>query len=488
MAAKRKLKTLTLEDRFAIVQEMKKGAKGKDLATKYEVDAATITRVKQRQNDIEQKFNDGCRALSSKRARAVSFEEVDIALLKWFRSIGRGQPGMSGILLEMKAQELAKQLDFDDQTSLKIDKGWIQRWKTRHQIHQVTLHGEAKSVNPMDVKQWRETVASIEAEYDKRDIYNIDECGLFWRALSNKSMAFKGETCSGGKRAKDRITVLVGASAAGERMDLLVIGKAKSPRCFRGNKLPDIDYVANNKSWMTCEIFENYVRKFDRRMKFKKRNVVIIIDNCPAHPRNIKGLTNTKIVFLPPNTTAETQPMDAGVIHILKQKYRSELSKKNLQMLDAGLSFDVDLITALRVLDKVWKDVSGMSIRNCFRHVGFSAAEKDSEICEDTVMMEVGSDSLLVFDNFLATCESAQTPVPEREEAEADSSDDESANPISTPTVKEALNALNVLEQFLSVQDDGFQQLRNLNPVNEFLMKCVTVNQVQAKITDYFHC
>ena len=243
---------------------------------------------------------------------------------------------------------------------------------------------------------------------------------------------------------------------------------------------------------MTGEIFENFVRKFDRRMKFQRRNVVIVIDNCPAHPQNIKGLTNTKIVFLPPNTTAETQPMDAGVIHILKQKYRCELSKKNLQMIDAGLPFEVDLITALRVLDKVWKDVSELSIQNCFRHVGFSAAEKENGMCDQTVMEEMGSESLLVFDNNLATCESsavsAQTIPPEREEAEVDSSDTETSNSIYTPSVKEALNALNVLELFLSVQDDGFQQLRNLNPVNELLMKCVTGNQVQAKITDYFHC
>ena len=212
------------------------------------------------------------------------------------------------------------QFGYDSDTAKKIDKGWIQRWKTRHAIHQVTLHGEAKSVNPAEVRQWRQSVVAIETEYEKQNIYNLDECGLFWRAFSNKSMAFKGETCSGGKRAKDRIPVLVGVNAAGEKMDLLVIGRSKTPRCFRGNTLPDIGYTANNKSWMTSEIFESYVRKFDRKMKFQGRNVILILDNCPAHPQ-INGLTNTKMAFPPPNTTAETQPMDAGVIHSLKQKY-----------------------------------------------------------------------------------------------------------------------------------------------------------------------
>ena len=92
MAAKKTLNTLTLGDRFAIVQELKKGEKGKNLAVKYKVDTATITRVKKRQHEIEQEFTEGRRSLSSKRFKAVSFEDVDIALLNWFRSIGRAQP------------------------------------------------------------------------------------------------------------------------------------------------------------------------------------------------------------------------------------------------------------------------------------------------------------------------------------------------------------------------------------------------------------
>ena len=42
------------------------------------------------------------------------------------------------------------------------------------------------------------------------------------------------------------------------------------------------------------------------------RKIVLIVDNCPCHPR-IENLRNTKLMFLPPNTTAFTQPMDAGV-------------------------------------------------------------------------------------------------------------------------------------------------------------------------------
>ena len=53
--------------------------------------------------------------------------------------------------------------------------------------------------------------------------------------------------------------------------------------------------------------------------------------------------------------------------------------------------------------------------------------------------------------------------------------------------IQEALKALDVLERYLSAHVDGFQQLRNLNKVSDFMMKTVNDNRKQATITDYFH-
>ena len=55
----------------------------------------------------------------------------------------------------------------------------------------------------------------------------------------------------------------------------------------------------------------------------RKSKVILIADNCPAH-RIIEGLKAVELVFLPPNTTLKTQPMDQGVIRSLKAKYRQK--------------------------------------------------------------------------------------------------------------------------------------------------------------------
>ena len=55
-------------------------------------------------------------------------------------------------------------------------------------------------------------------------------------------MSFKGDTCSGGKRSKERITVMVCASMIGEKVPLLVIGTFKNPRCFKNVRSLPITY------------------------------------------------------------------------------------------------------------------------------------------------------------------------------------------------------------------------------------------------------
>ena len=37
------------------------------------------------------------------------------------------------------------------------------------------------------------------------------------------------------------------------------------------------------KAWMTSEIFTNWLHPIDKKIT-KKRSIVMIVDNCPAHP------------------------------------------------------------------------------------------------------------------------------------------------------------------------------------------------------------
>ena len=77
--------------------------------------------------------------------------------------------------------------------------------------------GEVGSIAEEDIKPWLDRILP--------DFLS----SLFYKLQPDKPLTFRGERCTDGKKAKDCLTVLVGASMAGEKLPLLVIGKSKSP-------------------------------------------------------------------------------------------------------------------------------------------------------------------------------------------------------------------------------------------------------------------
>jgi len=54
-------------------------------------------------------------------------------------------------------------------------------------------------------------------------------------------------------------------------------------------------------------------------MQIKNQKALILLNNAPCHPK--MEFFNVKLVFLPPNTIARTQPLDSGIIRNFKVKY-----------------------------------------------------------------------------------------------------------------------------------------------------------------------
>jgi hypothetical protein len=58
--------------------------------------------------------------------------------------------------------------------------------------------------------------------------------GLFFNVLPDRTLAYKVETCHGGKHSKDRLTVLLCVNSDGSDKQVpIVIGKSSKPRCFK---------------------------------------------------------------------------------------------------------------------------------------------------------------------------------------------------------------------------------------------------------------
>ena len=113
------------------------------------------------------------------------------------------------------------------------------------------VSGESEKVTKEMTLPWKETALSTTlARYQLKDIFNEDEFGQFYEALTSKSLHFQGKQCSGKKHRKVRLTGMTGSNALGEKIPMFYIGKSASPRCFKHVRNPPCRYQSQKKAWM----------------------------------------------------------------------------------------------------------------------------------------------------------------------------------------------------------------------------------------------
>lgn len=365
--------------------------KKKDIAAEVGVPPSTLSTILKNQDSLRASYGVGSK--KRKRNREPSRINVDEGLFQWFSAARAQAVPISGSILKNKAEEICRA--FDPTDSWTCSNGWISRWKERHNIAYRAISGESAFVDRGACDEWKQqTLIPILQQYKAEDVFNADETGLYWRLLPDKTHAVAGETCSGGKNSKERVTVLVCTNMTGsEKRPLLTIGKFKHPRCFNGVRHLPTEYEANKSAWMTSVIFEAWLRSWDIELTRKARKVILFVDNCTAHP-HIKDLDSIELVFLPPNTTSVIQPCDQGIIYNMKTHYRKLMVKRLIQAIDSGCSmaaFKITLLEAMQMLRVAWDSVKMTTIVNCFKKGGFITHQVDLEESDDE---EVNLDDL----------------------------------------------------------------------------------------------
>ena len=298
--------------------------------------------------------------------------------------------------------------------------GWLEAWRKRYSVKSCVLSGEAADVSDDIISDWSARLPSMCDGYSFNNIFNADETGMFFRSIPNRSMVEKGDACKGGKKSKDRLTFLFCASAVGEKLKPLVIGKSLNPRCFKGihKDMLGVHLEANKKAWMTSKIFVDWVERTNQKFRFENRNVLMFVDNCSSHP-DVEA-SNLRMVFLPPNTTSKLQPMDAGIIQSVKINYRKRLLRHLISRMDACNTASelvklVNILDAILWIKDVWSSLPSSTIQKCFTKCGFQrqieASESDvlaspfEEIMTETefILDGITFSQFATFDNNLAT-------------------------------------------------------------------------------------
>ena len=113
-------------------------------------------------------------------------------------------------------------------------------------------------------------------------------------------------------------------------------------------------------------------------MRQQKGNILLLVDNCSAHPPlSADSLTNVRYKFLPPNTTSIIQPCNQGIIRNLKSYYRAKIVRRLISDKDSPKTTATDytkkltLLDAVHLLSTAWKNMKQKTIINCYRKAGF---------------------------------------------------------------------------------------------------------------------
>jgi hypothetical protein len=93
---------------------------------------------------------------------------------------------LTGEVLRHKWETFTKMAGVAEEDKLKLSNGLLGRFKERFGLKQLKRHGEAASVGEQTVEDERKQVQELIKEfmalgYVLRDIFNMDETGLFYR-------------------------------------------------------------------------------------------------------------------------------------------------------------------------------------------------------------------------------------------------------------------------------------------------------------------
>ncbi|KAK7493174.1 hypothetical protein BaRGS_00015511 [Batillaria attramentaria] len=461
----------------------------KQLAADFGISPSTVTKVLNEKEKHKDLFYGGLTDVHKARIRTSKFSAVEDDLMKWFLHARARNVPVTGPVLKTKAEEFAHKHGTYDWA---CTEGWIHRFKKRHDITFKLICGEKLSVDEVSADKWvQDVLTPTLAKFQPKDVFNADETGVFWRALPHRTLSLKNDTCQGRKRSKERVTVMVCANMDGsEKYPLLTIGKYKNPRCFKGVKNLPLNYSSNKNAWMTSEEFRQWLRAFDCSMAAQQRKVLLVLDNCPAHPKDAAmDLKATQVLFLPPAATCKLQPCDQGIIRSMKVHYRNQTLMRLIRHIDEGgeyTEFQITLLDAVTTLKSSWDKVTQTTIANCFTKAGFTADEDKTSMDDFDVDVDLTaisepilermfkeynisvSDYIGVDENIPATVPeetlTPQKPLTSRttgpfsedavDEEEGESDEDNCGNPEDVITRREASECVRKLQLYL-MQSDG---------------------------------
>lgn len=230
-------------------------------------------------------------------------------------------------------------------------------------------------------------------------VINFDETGLELCAAGKRTFAQKGSIQVEiiGIDDKRQITAGSAASMRGEKLDVQLIFKGKTKRCYPEKEKKGFLYCHSDSHWQTPQTTEElldsiilpfFVKKRQEMELPKDQWCLLLWDVWNSHIHaDIRAKCNenhVKMRIITPNYTRDLQVMDTVVNKNFKAAYRREFghfcsNEINGQIQEGATGSQAQIALGMKKLkdeipnwtEKAWEVITPASIENGFKKIGF---------------------------------------------------------------------------------------------------------------------
>ncbi|CAI5474340.1 unnamed protein product [Closterium sp. Yama58-4] len=325
------------------------------------------------------------------RVRGGAYPELERAMARWIANAGPAGIPLTLATIREHVAETARNQGIPPTFRASI--GWVRRALRRQGVRCMSAVGEAADQDMTAVRTTKEKLPQLlmHLAVTPSNTFNFDETALYISILPRKT--YGSIRTAGRKIAKQRLTVGFLVNADGSRVFRpYVISKSRRPHDFRPDYNPEeLCYWRHNaKGWMTSSLFTHYIEQLDAAMYAEGRKIVVLLDNASSHTLKTEGATtedymfgfrtcalgNVRLVYLPPNTTCFTQPLDQGLISMAKARYRQHWLRAFTRTwsadgaTSASARYRPNMRDVLAWLSDAWMNIPLRAIQRCWWRTG----------------------------------------------------------------------------------------------------------------------
>jgi hypothetical protein len=112
---------------------------------------------------------------------------MELALKRWFLE-QQDKVNLNGDMLRAKAACFLQELHHDV-PEMAFSQGWLEKFKDRHGIKSFCRFGESGALDMEVVGAALPNIRAVVDAYAKKDVFNMDETGLYWCLQADNSLA-----------------------------------------------------------------------------------------------------------------------------------------------------------------------------------------------------------------------------------------------------------------------------------------------------------